>query len=47
MFRKETGKKMTENSDTETNNSHSTEKVDSMEGIDVLFTFSEVNYIKF
>ncbi|XP_056606679.1 LOW QUALITY PROTEIN: (E3-independent) E2 ubiquitin-conjugating enzyme UBE2O [Triplophysa dalaica] len=32
MFRKESGKKMSENSDTETNNSHSTEKVESMEG---------------
>lgn len=35
MFRKETGKKMADNSDTETNNSQSTEKVDRMEGTDI------------
>lgn len=42
MFRKEVGKKITENADTQSNNSQSTEKMDRMEG--TALSHSRLNY---
>lgn len=43
MFRKEVGKKMTENADTQSNNSQSTEKTHSMEGTALFKPQTELN----